>query len=469
MSARTPETALDRPRSSHAGGPFAPTASTLHTAAWCGLILAIAFMSALAVSPPPVAIVSIGGIGLLGVAGLALLRYNAAVFLGCALLGVVFAEPAPSDLIFCAVMIVAFATGRHKFDQLPVVIGGLLSLFVVVNLISFFEITDASRAVRFVMITVYLVAFSVWLTGYARSREHVRIIVTGYMAAAITASTAASLALFVSFPGSDHFIYEGGRRAQALFKDPNVFGPFLVPALLIMIEEMLSPRLFQIRRSTALCAIGALAVGILLSYSRGAWLNAVTAVTVLVIVNLLRRRGVRTAVPLISVLAVAGMMLLSIVALTGSASFLQERAHAHQAYDTDRFAAQRAGLALAENHLAGVGPGQFDLHETTASHSLYVRVLAEQGVLGFVTVLLLVTVTLLLALRNTSFGLDTYGLGSATLLAAWCGILANSVVVDTLHWRHLWLVAALIWVGASRARPTETDSSYSSTRIESLA
>ena len=42
-------------------------------------------------------------------------------------------------------------------------------------------------------------------------------------------------------------------------------------------------------------------------------------------------------------------------------------------------------------------------------------------------------------------GRDTYGIGSAALLAAWCGLLANSVFIDTLHWRHLWLVAGLIW------------------------
>jgi hypothetical protein len=30
---------------------------------------------------------------------------------------------------------------------------------------------------------------------------------------------------------------------------------------------------------------------------------------------------------------------------------------------------------------------------------------------------------------------------------------ANSFVVDTLHWRHLWFVAALVWVGAMRPQP----------------
>ena len=49
--------------------------------------------------------------------------------------------------------------------------------------------------------------------------------------------------------------------------------------------------------------------------------------------------------------------------------------------------------------------------------------------------------------RNVALGRDTYGIGSAPLLAAWCGLLANSFVVDTLHWRHLWLLAGLIWAG----------------------
>ena len=77
------------------------------------------------------------------------------------------------------------------------------------------------------------------------------------------------------------------------------------------------------------------------------------------------------------------------------------------------------------------------------------RALVEQGVLGLATILLLITITLFLAVRNVGIGRDTYGLGSAALLAAWSGLIANSVVVDTLHWRHLWIVAAFIWVGGS--------------------
>ena len=70
--------------------------------------------------------------------------------------------------------------------------------------------------------------------------------------------------------------------------------------------------------------------------------------------------------------------------------------------------------------------------------------------------------TLLLAMRNVVRGIDTYGLGSAALLGSWLGLVANSLFVDTLHWRHFWLVAALIWAGAMRS-----ERAYASSRTAS--
>ena len=139
------------------------------------------------------------------------------------------------------------------------------------------------------------------------------------------------------------------------------------------------------------------------------------------------------------------------MAATGSAGFLQERARL-QSYDTERFSAQRTGVQLAEDHALGVGPGQFEHVSAVSSHSIYVRVLAEQGVLGLAVLAAILAGTLAMAVANAVAGRDAYGVGSAVLLGAWCGLLANAAFVDALHWRHLWLVAALIWVAAMRAR-----------------
>ena len=78
--------------------------------------------------------------------------------------------------------------------------------------------------------------------------------------------------------------------------------------------------------------------------------------------------------------------------------------------------------------------------------------LAEQGIVGFFVIAFVIFGTLLLALRNVVLGRGTFGITSVALLACWCGILANSLFVDTLHWRHLWIVAGLIWAASFAPR-----------------
>ena len=81
--------------------------------------------------------------------------------------------------------------------------------------------------------------------------------------------------------------------------------------------------------------------------------------------------------------------------------------------------------------------------------------------LGLAALLSLLIGTLIVACRNVVMGRDTAGLSSTALLAAWVGLLANSVFVDTLHWRHLWILAGLIWAGSLIPRPEEAQASSS--------
>jgi O-antigen ligase len=268
-----------------------------------------------------------------------------------------------------------------------------------------------------------------------------------------------SLALFLPLPGHDVLTIYGGTRARALFKDPNVFGPFLVPAALIVMHELLEPRLLRSGRLFKLVLLAALTAGILFSYSRAAWLNLVVGVMVMGVILSLRRGGGRRAFVFLGVLVLAAVVVVISIRVTGQLGFLQERAQ-FQTYDNQRFGAQAGGIAIAEHNPIGVGPGQFELVEPISAHSTYVRALAEEGVLGFIVLVALLYGTLLMALRNAVIGRNTQGIASAALLAAWCGMLANSVFVDTLHWRHLWLVAGLIWA----ARPQLPTSSSAGTR-----
>jgi O-antigen ligase len=213
-------------------------------------------------------------------------------------------------------------------------------------------------------------------------------------------------------------------------------------------EETVAPRLLRLRLLPKLALLSVVTVGVVFSFSRAAWLNLAVGTAALLVVLALRRGGARQALSLLVVALTAGGALFAVLATTSSLTFLQERA-AIQVYDTQRFGAQLSGLELAAEYPLGIGPGQFERVSEISAHSTYVRALAEEGVIGLLVVLAIMLLTLGFAARNAALGVDSYGIGSAALFGAWCGILANSVFVDTLHWRHLWLVAALIWAATA--------------------
>jgi O-antigen ligase len=414
--------------------------------AWVAAGAGAAAVAAVLAHRPPAVLVVAAAAAAVAVLALALARYDLVVGLGFLLLGVARVEPSPADALLGLAIAVAVVTGRFDLRRVPGPLLALLGLLLGLSVLSVTAAADLGAALRFLLITAYLLACTAWLVVHLRTEARMRLVVGAYVAGAVLSAAVAVPALFVAFPGHEALVGEGA-RAQALFKDPNVFGPFLVPAVLILLEEVLRPRLLGLRRRVSLPALLVVAVGVVFSYSRAAWLNLGVALAVLVLVLALRRGGGRAATGAV-VLVLAGVAVAGgAVLASGSTGFLRERAGSH-AYDTERFQAQRAGVALGADHPLGIGPGQFEHAGPISAHSIYVRVLAEQGALGLVALLALLGGTLLLAAANALAGRHALGVGSAPLLAAWCGLLVNGAFVDTLHWRHLWLVAALIWVAA---------------------
>ncbi|HEY7018355.1 MAG TPA: O-antigen ligase family protein [Gaiellaceae bacterium] len=417
-----------------------------------GALALAAFSAALALllaSRPPSALIILGfAVVLLGALFLAILKPDVALAVGIVLLAAVRFEPAPADVVFAVLIAVCIATSRFRLGR--VIPGAVLLVGVVfaLNLISAIDADNTGRAISFMAITFYVAIFGLWLAAYVTSVPIARRITRCYVAAAVVFAIVSTLALFLPFPG--HTLFTRIGRAEGLFKDPNVFGPFLVPAALIVMEEILAPRLLRGRRSTKVLMFLALALGVLFSYSRAAWLNLVVGLLVVLVIVSLRRGGGQGVARALAVLVAAVLVGGAVIAFSGSLSFLEQRAKVHQSYDTGRFHGQSESIKWATQHPFGIGPGQFEKRAHIAAHSLYARSLAEQGVPGLLAILALMLATLYWAGRNAVLGRDTFGIGSAALLGAWFGIVLNGAFVDTLHWRHLWFVAALIWAGASR-------------------
>lgn len=428
----------------------------LASVAAVGTLLVLGLAFALYRFPPPsLGLILIGGLGLLGLVALAIARYEWAVALGFMLIGFVQVEPAPTDLVFALVIAVAATTGRFDLSRVPLSIGAALGAFIVLNVLSTTEAIDPKTAGFFFSITAYMAVFSIWLAGFIDRESRARSLMLAYLFAAITAAAIGLAAYWLPIPGRANLLYGPGgadERIKSLFKDANVFGPFLIPAALMMLEEILQPRLIQGKRVLKGLAFTLLAVAVLFSFSRAAWGNLILATIAMLAVMSIRRGGGKRAAGAIVALAVAAVIAATVISISGSFGFLGQRAGL-QAYDTNRFGAQANGIQIAESHPLGIGPGQFRLAANLDAHSLYVRAFAEQGVLGLLSLLVLVGATLMLATRNALTGRHTYGIGSATLFGAWLGLLLNSFFVDTIHWRHLWVVAALIWAGSMRKAP----------------
>jgi hypothetical protein len=425
-------------------GGWTPRVLALLLAVPLGLLLAIGLYR----FPPPAALAVAGGAGVLVLLAVAVANLHAAVALGIGLLGVVLVDPAPADGALCVVMAVALVTGRFRLGAAPRAAVAILAVVAALNVMSSIQVADAGRAAGFFAITLYLAAFGLWLPGYVTSEGRARLIVEAYLFAAVGSALLGMLALAGVVPGAA-VLTEGG-RARALFQDPNVFGPFLVPAAAILAEELVRPRLLRLSTVVKGLMLAVLVLGVVFSYSRGAWLNLVVALAVIGVVLVLRG-GARQALALLAIGLVGAAVVAGTVVATGSADFLAERARP-QTYDTTRFAGQRAGLEPAWEYPFGAGPGQFEAIAGISAHSTYARAIGEQGFLGLLALIALLGFTLGAGLRNAVRGRDTYGIGAAALAGAWCGLLANSAFIDTLHWRHLWLLAALIWAGAMRAR-----------------
>jgi hypothetical protein len=402
----------------------------------------------------PLGLALAGGVVLIGFLLLTIRHYDTAVAIGLLLMGVVRFEPAPPDIAFAVIISVAAVTGRFRLSRVPPVLRWVLAATLVINVVSMLDVVSLTEAARFLFITLYLVIFALWLTAYVDGPFRARRVVVTWLWIGIVSAIVSLVALNLGGPLRTLLLsgVDDSQRASGFFKDPNVFGPFLIPIALIVLELWIAPRLPRLLRMRAVtywAALLILALGVLFSYSRAAWANFAIGVAVMLAASSLRRRGARRALQaLVTLLLIAGAALVVLSAM-GSIGFLEQRAHL-QAYDTQRFAAQSLGWQLGWTHPVGIGLGQFELYSRVASHSTFVRVFAEQGFIGLVAWVALLLSTLVVALRNVVIGRDTYGIGSTALLGAWCGLIFNSVVVDTLHWRHLWVVVALIWAGAAR-------------------
>jgi hypothetical protein len=248
------------------------------------------------------------------------------------------------------------------------------------------------------------------------------------------------------FPDAHH-LFAPKDRALGAFKDPNVFGPFLIWPALVVLERMLVRRITFID----ILIIGALAGALLLAFSRGAWFHFGLSCLVMILLSFLTARRTSTRLRIIVLSGIAVFVLAAFVVILLSIPVIHEmfteRAHLLQSYDVGqggRFRLQELAVADVLKYFNGMGPFGFADTHANQQHNVYLQAFLVYGWIGGVTYILMVLTTFFIAFRSV-FVPTPWQPYLITALAAFVGETTEGFIIDTDHWRHFFLLLGIIW------------------------
>lgn len=327
------------------------------------------------------------------------------------------------------------------------------ALYIFANIVSIVVARESGRQ-PFSVITVYAGLTIYFFVSYvlvaalvAESQgKFLAVIWHAWIVAGAAAAGLAILAFFNLIPSADMFMKFG--RAKSAFKDPNVFGPFLVPPMLVLLSQMRKPG--TARRLILIALFMLIAFGLFLSFSRGAWANFLLALAVFATLHAARFRTMKQYI--VAALATSAILMIVVLAL----SFAQDnpriqrmvelRATLLQSHDVEsggRFSTQREALKVIADAPLGIGPNRTMTQFGMNPHNVYIKIFMENGWLGGLSFLAFLTVIMLRGFRTTRYDWR-FSDNAIIVFACLIGILTESLIIDTLHWRHVFLLLGLM-------------------------
>ena len=195
------------------------------------------------------------------------------------LVGFVFFEPAPYELLIVPLLLIWFALGLTiKRGFLPLTL--MVLCFVCGGMIAATQKADVGGSFFYIVVTTFLATTSIFYAALIADKptERLRVVFNAYITAAIIGALIGILAYFRVLPNSHTFIFAG--RAAGPFEDPNVFGPFLALPIVFLLRQILiqplNKNLFNIIGLVILLA------AVFLAFSRAAWGLTAVGMTMMV-------------------------------------------------------------------------------------------------------------------------------------------------------------------------------------------
>ena len=377
---------------------------------------------------------------------------------------IVFIEPSPYELMTFTAAVIFLATGL----RLRLVFMPLLLLLVLLNVgysIGAVPVMDKPGVANWIATSWYMAVTVMFFAMVVSEDTEARLdmLRRGLVVGALIAASSGIAGYFNLVPGG-HDLLTLYDRASGTFKDPNVFGAFLILPALFALQSVVSDSLARSLRSTI--ALGIIALAILLAFSRAAWGGlAITAGFMLALMVLTSAsRAQRSRIIVMSVVAViiAVMLLAVLLSFDSISEMFKQRASFDQSYDEGRFGRfgrHILGADMALDLPFGIGPLQFHRYFPEDTHNSYLNAFMSGGWLAGVCYPALVFITVIMGFRH-AFIRVPWQRAYLAIFSAFLGTVGESFIIDTDHWRHFWMMLGAMWgmfVAAQRYKAAPSD------------
>lgn len=379
------------------------------------------------------------------------------IFAGC----VSFVEPSPYDFV-ALIAVPMFIIGGFKISAVQCLISALWLTFLMCGFIALVPYWEDGDARIFQFQSLYLIITTICFTFYFGERTAVRaeICFLAFTAGAVFSAFVSILSYFnIAGLGLKLITVEG--RVSGTFKDPNVFGTYLILGQAYLLHRLLLGR--SALRLALVLPLALLLIGTFISYSRGSWGSSIACLTLMCITifatvddRATRRRILFTA---FAFAALAALIFFIILSQDNVRQFFLMRIGAHE-YDegpTGRFGNQAHALPMLLDLPWGFGPLRFRDYFGIEPHNSYIGAFANDGWLGGLTWIVIVILTSFIGFRLMFQRSPVQRLAQIVWPTLLVGLL-QGFQIDIDHWRQIYLLFGMIWgFEAARLRYRQRD------------
>lgn len=352
-------------------------------------------------------------------------------------------RPSPVDLLYITSFVITLfhitLSPKHEVTRRALLLALLLAAWALSYIVASLPHLGEPNVVFELVAKTF--AISIGLIGAFVSmtwnRRRFETFMKVYIVSCVVASILGTIGFLLQ---TDLLTWDG--RAKGLIDDPNMYGSFLIPAVIFCAYFLFRPR-----RSTVLLivALAIVLLGIVLSFSRIAQVATVFCLTAYVVFQN-RRRPERLWLMVGGFVAI-GVVLVAVVTLAPSEfseKFL-DRLTIAKSYDvgeTGRYTRYLLVLPMILQNPLGLGVLQLEKIFPEPIHNIWLSSFVNYGWLAGFTWIVLVVASVVVSVLNYRRTKDDL---TIVLLISLFGIVMCTSLHEGEHWRHLWLLFGLVW------------------------